>query len=379
MKSEDLKKAAENIQLSNDVKQRILERTKNNRKEESIMKSKKKLVPIAIAATLVLGITAFAAATHWSSGFLQKMNIDKKQMEILQNSDGTLVTMPNVSDTHDGITVSTAQCLFDGNSVRMSFYVEGYELDPTVEPELEHINILLDGEIGHNYDWNFFNGIDWTDSKNPVMADGSLIKEDKDGNYIKNYRIADGKMEINLNWSPYVEGGGKLSGEDLDGKTITIIMQNFGDKKGKWVLEWKMENLEKGKTFTINYELGNTGIKVNEVTLYSASAIVKFDFPKKDIEIDAYDENGKADKTTDFEEPPELVGVKLKDGTVITDINDGGSGGYENGNLNEFVARTNFSKIIDTDKIESLLFIKNYPANGTIKITEKDCYTVKLK
>lgn len=343
------------------------------------MKSKKKLVPIAIAATLVLGITAFAAVTHYSSGFLQKMNIDKKQMESLQNSDGTLVTMPNVSDTHDGITVSTAQCLFDGNSVRISFYVDGYELDNTTEPELEYLNILLDGEMGHNYDWNFFNGIDWTDRKNPVMADGTPVKEDEKGNYIPNYRTADGKMEIDLNWSPYVEGGGKLSGEDLDGKTITTIMQNFGDKKGKWVLEWKMENLEKGKTFTINSEFGNTGIKVNEVTLYSASAIVKFDFPKKDIEIDAYDENGKAYKTTDFEEPPELVGVKLKDGTVITDINDGGSGGYENGNLNEFVARTNFSKIIDTDKIESLLFIKNYPANGTIKITEKDCYAVKLK
>lgn len=376
MKEQDLKNAVEKIKISNDAKMRILERTKNNRKEENIMKSRKRLVPIAIAATLALGITAFAAVTHWSSGFLQKMNINGEQMERLQDSDSSLVAMPNVSDTHDGITVSTAQCLFDGNSVRISFYVEGYELDKTIEPELEYLNILLDGKIGHNYDWNFFDGIDWTNRKNPVMADGSPVQEDEDGNYIRNYRIADGKMEIDLNWSPFVDGDGRLSGDDLSGKTITVIMQNFGDKQGKWTLEWTLDNLEQGKTFTLDYALGNTGAKVNEVTLYSASCVVKYDSPKKDIETDAYDENGKLYKTTDFAEPPALVGVKLKDGTVLTDINDGGSNGYENGDLNEFVSRVNFSRIIDTDEIDSLLFVKN---QFKAKLTENDCYAVKLK
>lgn len=376
MKEQDLKNAVEKIKISNDAKMRILERTKNNRKEENIMKSRKRLVPIAIAATLALGITAFAAVTHWSSGFLQKMNISGEQMERLQDSDSSLVAMPNVSDTHDGITVSTAQCLFDGNSVRMSFYVEGYELNKTIEPELEYLNILLDGKIGHNYDWNFFDGIDWTNRKNPVMADGSPVQEDEDGNYIRNYRIADSKMEIDLNWSPFVDGDGRLSGDDLSGKTITVIMQNFGDKQGKWTLEWTFDNLEQGKTFTLDYALGNTGAKVNEVTLYSASCVVKYDFPKKDIETDAYDENGKLYKTMDFAEPPALVGVKLKDGTVLADINDGGSNGYENGDLNEFVSRVNFSRIIETDEIDSLLFAKN---QFKAKLTENDCYAVKLK
>lgn len=379
MKERDLKNAVENIKISDNAKMRILERTKNYRKEENTMKSKKKFVLIAVAATLVLGITVFAAATHYSFGFLQKMNIGEKQMNKLQNSDSSLITMPNVSDTHDGITVSTAQCLYDGNSVRMSFYVEGYELENDVEPELEHINILLDGEQGYNYDWNFFDGIDWTDRKNPVMADGSPVLEDENGNYIHNYRIADGKMEIDLNWSPYVEGGKRFSEDDLIGKKITVIMQNFGDKKGKWTLEWELKKTEEGKKFVLNSELGDTGIKVNDVTLYSASAIINFDFPKKEIKTDAYDENGKLVQTTDFDEPPELIGVKLKDGTLVTDINDGGSGGYENGNMNEFVSRTNFSKILDTDEIDSLLFIKEYPENGNIKITEKNCYVVKLK
>ncbi len=376
MKEQDLKTAVENITISENAKMRILKRTKNHRKEENSMKSRKRFVPITIAATLALGITAFATVTHYSRGFSQKMNINEEQMERLQNSDSSLVAMPNVSDSHDGITVSSAQCLFDGNSVRMSFYVEGYELEKTEEPELEYLNILLDGKIGHNYDWSFFDGIDWTDRKHPVMADGSPVQEDENGSYIRNYRIADGKMEIDLNWSPFVDGDGRLSGEDLNGKTITVIMQNFGDKKGKWTLDWTLDNLEQGKTFTLDFALGDTGAKVNEVTLYSASCVVKYDFQKKDIETDAYDENGKLYKTTDFAEPPTLVGVKLKDGTVLMDINDGGSNGYENGDLNEFVSRVNFSRIIDADEIDSLLFAKN---QLKAKMTENDCYTLKLK
>lgn len=376
MKEQELKNALDNIRLSDEEKKRILEKVKMKGKEAHKMKSKK-IIPIALAATLVLGITAFAAASHWSSGFLQKMNIDKKQMESLQSSDSALVATPNVSDTHDGITVSTAQCLFDGNSVRMSFYVEGYELDRTSEPELEYINILLDGKIGHNFGWSFFNGIDWTDKNNPAMADGSPVQEDEDGNYINNYRIADGKMEIDLDWSPYVEGIGRLSGKDLSGKTITVIMQNFGDKKGKWVLEWTLDNFESGKTFALDSALGDTGARVTSAVLYPASAVIRVSFPKVEITEIGFDENGNEVPVTVYAEPPAFAGVKLKDGTVYTDLFGGGTEGYEDGNSEEFVARVNFSRIINTDEIESLLFVKNQ-LNEEAELTENNCYEVKL-
>lgn len=340
------------------------------------MKSKKIFLPIAIAAALLLGVTVFAAITHYSYGFQQEMHINEKQMEKLQNSDSMLVTMPNVSDTNDGITVSTAQCLFDGNSVRMSFYVEGYELDKTIEPELEYINILLDGKIGHNFGWSFFDGIDWTNRKNPVMADGSPIQEDEDGNYIRNYRIEDGKMEIDLDWSPYVEGIGRVSGEDLSGKTITVLMHNFGDKKGTWTLEWTLDNLEQGKVFALDYALGNTGAKVTSAVLYPASAVIRISFPKVEISEMGFDENGNEVPFTLYAEPPAFAGVKLKNGVVYTDLFGGGTEGYENGNSEEFVSRVNFSRIIDTDEIDSLLFVKN---QLKATLTENDCYAVKLK
>lgn len=378
MKERELIHAMNQIEISEDMQNRILENAKQSRKEGYIMKSKKRLIPMTLAATLILGITVFAAATHWSHGFMQHMNISRAQMEQLQSKGNSPVAMPDVSDTQNGITVTAAQCLFDGNSIRMSFYVEGYELDKTEEPELEYVNIFLDGETLHNYDWSFFNGIDWSDKKNPVMADGSPVKEDENGNYISNYRIADGKMELNLNCSPYIESGKRLSEDELKNKKITVMMQNFGNTKGVWKLEWNLGDLEKGKQVVLNVPLGDTDITVNDVTLYAASAIICYDFPKTEVKIDAYDENGKLYKTTDFAEPPALVGVKLTDGTVITDLNDGGSGGYENGNMNEFVARVNLSHIIEWDEVESLLFVKNSLENGEAQPAEDDCYIVVL-
>lgn len=378
MKEQELKDVLNKVEISEEMQNRILEKTKKAyQKEGHYMKSKKKLVVISLAATLALGTTAFAASyLNWSNGFLSSLHISKNQSEALQ--DNQLVTMPAVSDTHDGITVSTQQCLFDGNALHLSFYVEGYELDETIEPELEYINILFDDKEAHNYDWSFFNGIDWTDRNNPVMADGTPVKEDEDGNYIRNYRIADGKMEINLNMYPVDDNGKRLSEKDLEGKKITVLMQNFGDKTGKWTLEWNLGSFEKGTEFTLNEKLGDSNATVTSVVLYQASAIVNYHFPKTIIPITGFDEYGNEIETTDFVEAPTMIGVKLKDGTVYTDLQNGGSFGYENDNDEKCVARINFSRIIDVKEIESLLFLKENE-NFIQNITENDCYVVNIQ
>lgn len=378
MKEQELKRAVKQINISDTMQRRILEKVKKSQKTERPMKSKKKIITVAVAATFLIGATVFAATSKWSSGFMQNLRISKSQMEQLQNSESNLVAMPNVSDTQNGITVSTAQCLYDGNVMRMSFYVEGYELDPTQTPELEYLVILLDGEQGHNYDWNFYDGIDWTDRKNPVMADGSPVLEDENGNYIPNYRIADGKMEIDLNWRPFVDNAGRLSAEEMANKTITILMKNFGKVPGQWKLEWNLGGLEQGTEFAVNTALGDTGATVKNVILHSASVIVNYDFPYTEISVDAYDENGHLSQTTDFAEPPALVGVKLKDGTVISELNDGGSTGYEKDDKT-FVARISFSSILDVSEIDALLFKKSDSQSRDTAFTEETCYTVALQ
>lgn len=70
MKQNELKNAINKIELSQERKNRIVSRSvmANREKERYFMKSKKKFTLIAIAATLVLGITVFAAngvVTSW--------------------------------------------------------------------------------------------------------------------------------------------------------------------------------------------------------------------------------------------------------------------------------------------------------------------------
>lgn len=377
MKEQKLKDALDRINISDERQNRILEKTMIYRKEEKHMKSKKRITVLAVAAVFALGITAFAAVTNWSGGFLSGLNISQKQMENLINADKPLVAQPCVSDEHSGITVSAEQCLFDGNTIRMSFYVDGYELDQTQEPQLESIDVLLDGKPVYNYEWEFFNGISRNGGKHPTMADGSPVKEDENGDYILNYRIADGKMEIDMSLSPVSEDGEHISETELRNKDITVIMRNFADVSGEWKLGWNLGELESGTEFTINKELPNTGAKVKSAVIYPISAIIKYDFAKTEVESEEYDENGKLIKYTDFAEPPTFVGVKLKDATVYTDLANGASVGFENGNDSEFTARVNFSRIINVDEIESLLFVKE-ESKSKADITENDCFEVTV-
>ena len=72
MKEQDLKNAINQIEISDGAQSRILEKSKalTYRKEVKYMKSKKKFALIAVAATFVLSLTAFAASglvTNWYS------------------------------------------------------------------------------------------------------------------------------------------------------------------------------------------------------------------------------------------------------------------------------------------------------------------------
>lgn len=377
MKEQELKNTLNKINISEEMQNRILEKTKNYGKDNAYMKFNKKIILVTIAATFILCITVFATVINWSNGFLSGLNISKNQMNTLQNSQQELINMPFVSDTHNGITVSTAQCLFDGNSIRMSFYVEGYELDNTIEPKLNSINILIDDKPVNNYFWEFFNGIDNTNKNNPVMADGTPVKEDKEGGYIPNYRIADGKMEIDVELTPFDENGKALTENELKNKKITVNMEDFGNTKGIWTLEWNLNGLEKGKELLINKELGNSGAKVISADIYASSAVIKYNFPKTEIKDYAYDENNNLVYTTDYAQPPIFIGVRLNDGTLYTDLQNGGSSGYEDINTDEFVARINFSRIIEVDKIQGLLFLKDIN-NDAENITLDDCYIIDV-
>ncbi|MBD5465079.1 MAG: hypothetical protein HDR22_04575 [Lachnospiraceae bacterium] len=335
----------------------------------------------AAALAVILGggsLTALAATyIHLSGGMQSHMNISDEQTAELQNTDDSLLSFPAVSDTQDGITVSVAQCLVDESNIRLAFYVDGYELENSVEPELEYLNILLDGQPANNYDWYFYSGIDWTDNKEPVMADGSPVLENAEGEIIPNYRIADGKMEIDLNMSPVDENGKSISA--LNGRVITVFLQNFGEHTGTWTLEWTLGGTDTSVEAKLNEALGNSGATVTVVKVSPISIDIYYDFAKREIVDTDVDENGNTIEYTDFSEPPRFVGVKMKDGTVYTGMFDGGTCGYESADTSIYIAQINLSRVINPENVQSLLFLKEDSAvTGEHEITEKECYIVDL-
>ena len=268
--------------------------------------------------------------------------------------------------------------ILDKNDLKIGFYVEGYELENNVEPQLDSISIWLDGQVVYNYEWGFYNGIDWDENDNPIMADGSPVQEDAEGGIIPNYRTADGKMEIDLNVSPMNEKGEHFS--DLAGRNITIQMDNFGEHTGTWTLEWTLEGTTTTVDKTLQEALGNSGATVISANINPISITVSYDFKPQKIYETGIDENGNTVEIEDYAEPPKLIGVKLIDGTEYIGFSGGSTYGYDDIESGVYTAKVSLSRIMNPQEVESLLFLReDAEVTGEQEITLEQCYVVNIK
>ena len=79
------------------------------------------------------------------------------------------------------------------------------------------------------------------------------------------------------------------------------------------------------------------------------------------------------------EDPPELKGVKMKDGTIYSYLYGGpGRRGFSSDEGEEYVHTFGLNRVLDTDRIESFLFLKSIPEDGT-PLTEENYYIVPAK
>lgn len=91
------------------------------------------------------------------------------------------------------------------------------------------------------------------------------------------------------------------------------------------------------------------------------SVIAEYDFPRQIVVEDRIEADGTLGTLERYAEPPSVVGVELKDGTVIKYLYGGpGSGGYDGYTGNTYRSKEAANRIIDPDEVESVLFLKNY-------------------
>ena len=127
MKEQEFKNTMNKIQISDEMQNRILKKVKkaNYRKEGHYMKSKKKISLIAIAAALVLGITAFATSgmvTTWFSS--SSSNAEYKSLPSAEQVKSDIGYEPVLIDTFengytfkDGSVIKNNLVDESGNSV----------------------------------------------------------------------------------------------------------------------------------------------------------------------------------------------------------------------------------------------------------------------
>ena len=309
-------------------------------------------IAAVVALILALGVTAYAIYTHWSRGMEQRLPATEEEKELAEQS-GLSDTSQTVSATANGVTISVEQTIIDGDSAEIALRIEGWQLDREQE---------LDAAV-----WGWmptFNG-----EGAPAMG-GSFV-EDRDANDRVFIIAADGSMEFDI----WARAGDKLG--TLSGKEIRICIESLGVGglkseyqplvEGPWELVWTPSSNSELLTVQPDADLGDTGIKLISAEVGPISAKVA-------LQLSELWEGYETLEHHDLQ----LVGVRLTDGTVLTNIfGPPTQEGYAD--IDNLILELNYSshQILQPEQVEALIFASNFPWARTL--TDIDLIVIPIK
>ena len=366
-------------------------------------KRKWKTVCIAVAAAvLALGTTVCAAAyIHWSRGLKAEFQMTPEEKQLLEEENYMSPILNNAEESREGsntadgvtaagvtaggVTVTPLEMIVDNRFAWLSFRVEGYELEEGKEPCFDVANVVFDDnpEAIISYYSSFYDGLHF-DGSGFYYEDGTSAK-DANGNTVEKYTDETGCMEyiIQIDGTQYEKG--------LVGASAHVTFQNLGtvykaeffpDLEAKWEFDFELKGADEVRKVTLSEALGESGATVTYAEISPISLYVQYDFPMQEEAIEGVNENGEAITTTTFVEAHDLIGVRLKNGTYLTYITDGGVIGYLDGNENVYVVSHATSRVLDTKQVDALLFLKASPEtayNGEAEWIEKNLYIVPIE
>ena len=259
-----------------------------------------------------------------------------------------------LSETYQGITVSVKETLIDSYFANIVLRVEGFSKEQAEAVEFGRLRLWVEGEslgsMGGHKD---------------VLEDGTI--------------------EYTLSYHP---SKGNDAGWHL-GKDVEVIWENMSVRdetmrkqpiiEHTWHLTWNLKGTDDRQIWELNTILGDSGAVVESIELTEASIRVNYNFPRQTESVDFED----GSTGNEVKDPPLLVGIVLKDGTVHMQVTESGSSGYYGGSKQKYVIERKFTKLFDCNEIESILFLKvnpddNIPATDNTSIEVDDCYVITL-
>lgn len=329
---------------------------KNTGKGEKMIR--KSMWGTVAAAMLALSTVTVCAAAYmnWSSGMEEQFDATDEQKAFLEEQE--MVKPMSSSVTMEGITVTAQQSIADSRFAHLSFRVEGYEVKEggILQPDFETVHVTVDGKEGFVLRNAFFNNWHITNDERTYTNDDTPIQRRRDGTLVERYRNDDGSMEYIISVMKNFEES------SLIGKKVHVELENLGahvryssafrkEVEAVWSFDFTLEGSEQVRSKVMSQPLGDSGATVTKVELSPISFYVEYDCPDR-IKM----QGGKA--TINVDPAPPLVGVRLKDGTLIT----GAMAGASEGNVlddDKYVYYGTINRIIDPQEVDTLLFFKS--------------------
>lgn len=352
---------------------------KRRKKEGRSGQSVKRAAGIFLAAVVACaGITATAAYFHWSRSVEEGMQVTEEQKVQLEEEHAVAFAMQEC--TKQGVTITAEQSITDNYFAHIVFRVDGYTLADGAEPAFESMDIKVDGTDDFDWTAEFYDGLITGPDGRAVYADGSPIDYDS-GESLARFVMKDGSLEYMITLACHDKGY-------FINKPIHVELKNLGtvakaeylktDVEDTWSFDWNLQGKDSVEVYALQAPLGDSGAVVTKAELSPVSIHAEYDFPMKQVTEEGIDENGQPIEVHTFAEPPFLSGVKMKDGTLYPYLMDGGSMGYDNEDLNTYMVTFATDRIIDVEQVESLLFTKSYPDDGSVP-TEENFYIVPVE
>jgi len=343
--------------------------------------SKKRIGIIVAAVTLTLATVSVAAAyLNWGKSLSEGLQATQEQK--VQMEENNMSTFVDQACTDQGITITAVQSITDNYYTHIAFKVEGYEPEEGVQPDFETMEVTVDGKDDFSSGGSFYDGLVQGADGGVANADGTPLDTDENGGLIEHYVMDDGSLEYRITLANAHEKGYFIN------KPIHVEIYNLGtvskaeyfnEIEGTWSFDWDLQGSEDMKECTLNIPLGDTGATVVKAELSPISLRAEYEFPRQQVTDTGLDENDEEISFDSYAEPPQLSGVKMKDGTLYPFIYLGpGSLGYESEDTDIYMTAFAIDRIIDVEQVESLLFIKSYPEDEE-PLTEDNFYIVPIK
>jgi hypothetical protein len=328
-------------------------------------RTRRRCWPVAAAAILAVGaVSASAAYLQWSRSLSDGLQATDTQKQLLEENQ--MAAFLDQSVTQNGVTVTAQQSIVDNQYAYLSFKVEGYTPEADLQPGFADVEVTVGDEedassSGYSgYTSSFYDGLVAGADGIAVHTDGTPVSEDDFYRYIQE----DGSLEyeillMNDQKGYFLNQPVHVEFRDLGtypGKAEAVT----AEVEGTWSFDWTLQGSDEMTTYKLNAPLEDHQTTVLEAEISPISFRITYDFPKQEAA-----------------EPPYFTGVQLKDGTIYTGINGAGYEGYSNENPNIYESTGAFTRIIDVDQIENLLFIRSYPEDGQA-LTEENLYFVPV-